>query len=126
MHLHIGHEEGAPGKPYRKMRRFTVDGITLEQALLFENDEWCDKFFSSFQKMNKEKPHRLLYLKWDVEKSCLSRNTVSWELIAAGQTGYKKAMRGTRSTPTQIIRRCTKNHPTNQASTGTKGMIRIW
>ena len=90
MHLHIGHEEGAPGKPYRKMRRFTVDGITLEQALLFENDEWCDKFFSSFQKMNKEKPHRLLYLKWDVEKSCLSRNTVSWELIAAGQTGYKK------------------------------------
>ena len=72
------------------MRRFTVHGITLEQALLFENDEWCDKFFSSFRDMNNKYHHKMLYLKWDVEKSRLSRSTVSWELIAAGQTGYKK------------------------------------
>ena len=78
MHLDMGHEEGAPGKPYRKLRRFTVHGITLEQALLFENDEWCELFFKSFQDMNNKYHHKMLYLKWDVEKSSLSHNTVSW------------------------------------------------
>ena len=128
MHLDMGHEEGAPGKPYRKMRRFTVPGITLEQALLFENDEWCDLFFSSFRQMNNKYHHKMLYLKWDVEKSRLARNTVSWELIAAGQTGYTikgGSSRGTTSIPT--TKRWPHTHPMNQGCTGTtEATARIW
>ena len=84
--MSMGYEQR--GERGKKIRRFTVHGITLEQALLCEDDEWCDEFFTSFRKMNNEYHHRMLYLKWDVERSHLSRNIVSWELIANGKTGY--------------------------------------
>ena len=79
-----------PLERYRKMRRFEVRGITLEQALLFENEEWCDKFFSSFRKMNDKYHQKMLYLRWKVENSLLSKDTFSWELICAGQTGHEE------------------------------------
>ena len=83
-------EKRAPGsRTGRRMREFEVRGITLEQALHFEDDAWCDMFFGSFRTMNEKYPQRLIYLKWDVKKSRLSHDTVYWELITAGQTGYK-------------------------------------
>ena len=75
-------------KQCRKVRRYRFRGITLGQALLFDNDEWCDAFFRSFRDMNHKYPHKMLYLKWDVHKSNFN-GPVIWELISAGQTGYK-------------------------------------
>ena len=75
-------------KQCRKVRRYRFRGITLGQALLFDNDEWCDAFFRSFRDMNHKYPHKMLYLKWDVHKSNFN-GPVIWELISAGKTGYK-------------------------------------
>ena len=41
-------------------------GITLEKALEFSNDDWCEQFFKSFAEVHRQNPGKMIYLQWEI------------------------------------------------------------
>jgi len=71
----------------RWVRECKYEGITLENALTFTDDDWCETFFQSFENMSKTHKGKFLLLEWDIYETNLSNNTVNWTLIA-NRGGY--------------------------------------
>ena len=76
----------------QRVRNCEYEGIKLQDALKFTDEKWCNKFFKSFENMNKNYPGKMLYLEWDVYKSELPKTKVKWTLIA-DKKGYSQKMK---------------------------------
>merc|ERR1712147_224019 len=71
-----------------RTRDCEYEGITLEEALKFNDDDWCRNFFQSIVDMHEKDKNRFLFVHWYVEKANLSDNCVKWQLI------FNKGQRG--------------------------------
>ena len=73
-------------KKGRRVWERKYEEITLEEALMFEDDTWCAKFFGSLDEMHQLYPERLLFLEWWVDKEKLGDSIIQWKVIAGSRT----------------------------------------
>ena len=71
----------------RWVRKCEYKRITLKDALKFNDDDWCQEFFKSFDNMHQKHKGKFLLFEWDVCESKLSDTKVKWTLIA-NRGGY--------------------------------------
>jgi len=90
-------------------RECFYSGITLEEALMFRDENWCEAFFKSIEDMHMAHENRHLFLDWKIRKSELTDPDipVAWKVIAA-RGGYPKEV-----TPENFGKKVFEDHQPN-------------